>query len=68
MGTIVDRPPTDDARAFSFVLLHLARSLGELYRTADVLCCSQPVLAHHLKLLADQCAADMGASLKQWPA
>lgn len=58
--------PTDDA-VFRFCLTQLSRSLEIVYRLADRLCCASPEASQRMRVLADQIAADMRASLKQWP-
>lgn len=59
--------PGDDEAAFRYVLVHVARSIDSVYRTAEQLCCVNPAVAAHVRELADDFAADALDALRRWP-
>lgn len=53
--------------AARIVLNRASRTVDELYRTADKLCCLHPETAEHVRQLAQAVARDVLDSLRRWP-
>lgn len=65
-ATTPPMPPFSET-AVRLVLTRVCRTVNDLYRSADALCCTSPEAAAHLRQLAEALAADMLDSLKRWP-
>lgn len=53
--------------AFRLVMTRISKTVDELYRTADRLCCHSPEIAVHVRQLANTVAGEALECLRRWP-